>query len=31
MESMDVKSRVVEGVKQAARRARELGEEFGND
>jgi pyrroline-5-carboxylate reductase len=31
MESMDVKSRVIEGVKQAARRARELGEEFGND
>ena len=31
MESMDVKSRVIEGVQQAARRARELGKEFGND
>jgi len=31
MESMEVKSRVVEAVKQAARRARELGQEFGSD
>jgi pyrroline-5-carboxylate reductase len=31
MESEDVKSRVIAGVKEAARRARELGEEFGND
>ena len=31
MESTDVKSQVMEAVKQAAQRARELGEEFGND
>jgi pyrroline-5-carboxylate reductase len=31
MESTDVKARVIAGVKLAASRARELGEEFGND
>ena len=31
MEAAGVKSRVTEAVKQAAQRARELGEEFGND
>jgi hypothetical protein len=31
MESAGVKARVMEAVKQAAQRARELGEEFGNN
>ena len=31
MESAGVKTSVMEAVKQAAQRARELGEEFGND